>query len=211
MKFKASLDRGAVFYLTVAMNKQNDQYFKTKQKHKTNFKKYGWILWIGLLLIFLFKVYKEIKTQLKDNGLVVYVKSEEKACMIESEFKFGQIDYSDSPVAIKDKIGHPDSIKIDPDFNSEIWYYKDLDIGIINEHIYYMWCKDSVISTPHGLRIGLTKIEINKLLFGSTAGIYKIVPDAKETQIVNCETEYYMILHFDSNRLEKLEMGIDLP
>lgn len=67
------------------------------------------------------------------------------------------------------------------------------------------------MSTPSGLKIGLSKSEISKILYGQNSGIFKITPEATNVQIVNCDAEYYMVFDFEANKLVKLGMGIDLP
>lgn len=192
------------------MNNLNQRYFKTRETHKKNFKKSGWILWIGLLLIFGYYAYKQIKDQLTDSGVIVTLNDNE-SCMIESEFQLGEIHYLDTPQQIMEKIGKPYSIEEDSFTNANTWIYKDLEIRIMNNHINYISCKDSTISTPNGLRVGLMKCEVDRILFGKKAGVYKIVPGTKEIQIVNCATEFYMIIKFDSNKIAELCMGLDVP
>ena len=47
------------------MNQLNKQYFHTRRVHKKNFKWYGWFIWIGILLIIVVSVYREIQSQLE--------------------------------------------------------------------------------------------------------------------------------------------------
>ncbi len=143
-------------------------------------------------------------------GLVIQTDS--TSCLPASEFGLDIINFSFTPDSIRENIGDPDSISTEPDFNSETWHYKHFDISIVNnDHIYYMLSKDSIASTPSGLKIGLSKTEISKILFGQNSGFFKITQEATNVQIVNCDTEYYMVLDFESNTLVKLGMGIDLP
>ncbi len=134
-----------------------------------------------------------------------------KNCLLENEFKFGQIDYNFNYDSIINKIGKPDSIQVDEALNSEILYYQDLNIGMTNNHIYYMWIKSSELSTSSGIKLGLDKNTINEKLQNNYSGKLEIDSEAKNVQIVNCKTEYYLVMDFESNILVKLEMGIDLP
>jgi len=164
------------------------------------------ILVIGLLLFSC----NYTKDKIVNRGLVIQTDS--TSCLPSSEFGFDDIKFSFTPDSIRKKIGEPDSISTEPDFNSETWHYKHFDISIVNnDHIYYMLSKDTIASTPSGLKIGLSKTEISKILFGKNSGIFKITPEATNVQIVNCDTEYYMVFDFEANKLIKLGMGIDLP
>ncbi len=150
------------------------------------------------------------RNKIINRGLVIQTDS--TSCIPASEFGLDNIKFSFTPDSIREKIGEPDSISIQPDFNSETWHYKHFDISIVNnDHIYYMLSKDTIASTPSGLKIGLSKTEISKILFGQNSGIFKITPEATNVQIVNCDTEYYMVFDFEANKLVKLGMGIDLP
>lgn len=148
------------------MNKLNRQFFKTKEIHKKNYNKYGWVLWILVVLILIFWLWWEIKSQMNENILAVFDEEKNQICLIESEFKIGLIDYLDSSDSIRIKIGEPDSIQEDSGMNSEIWYYDEIEIGLVNDYIYYIWCKDINIMTPNGIKIGLEKDEVSRILFG---------------------------------------------
>ncbi|MBI9033676.1 MAG: hypothetical protein JEZ03_04300 [Bacteroidales bacterium] len=137
--------------------------------------------------------------------------ADSSSCMPDSEFQLGSVKLSYHIDSIKQKLGEPDSITNEIDTQSEIWHYKQIDIGLINNHIYYMGSKDTITSTPSGIKIGLTKAEVSKILIGQNSDIFNITPEATNVQIVNCDTEYYMIFDFVSTELVKLEMGIDLP
>lgn len=164
------------------------------------------ILIVGLLLFSC----NYTKDKIINRGLVIQTDS--TSCLPSSEFGLDNIKFSFTPDSIREKIGEPDSISNQPDFNSETWHYKHFDISIVNnDHIYYISSKDTIASTPSGLKIGLTKTEISKILFGKNSGIFKITPEATNVQIVNCDTEYYMVFDFEANKLIKLGMGIDLP
>ena len=193
------------------MNNLNDQYFKTKKIHKKGFKKWGWILWISLFLLFLTYVYQDIQGQLKSKGIVQYFENTKEVCLPASEFKFGEISLSDNLQTIKNKLGIPDSIEQDTLLNTETWFYKNQNIDITNNHIYNMECKNKDISTPSGIRLGITKNRFNKILWGKNSEKYGLTNGINSFQIVNCKTEYYVVCEFTSDRLTKLEMGIDLP
>jgi hypothetical protein len=149
------------------------------------------------------------KDKIINRGLLIQTDS--TSCLPSSEFRLDNIKFSFTPDSIREKIGEPDSISIEPDFNSETLHYEHLDISIANNEIYYILSKDTIASTPSGLKIGLSKSEISKILFGENSGIFKIKPEATNVQFVNCDIEYYMLLDFESNKLIKLGMGIDLP
>jgi hypothetical protein len=193
------------------MDDINTRYLRTKEARRKGFKKILWILWIGLLLIFVLWVENEIKSQLNDKGLIRFNKENYRICLEESEFKYGLIDYSDNKDSLLQKIGIPDTIEVNEDLHSEIWQYGFMDIGLSNNHIYYMWCKDSSLMTPSGIKIGLSKNDISKILFGSHYPEHTLDPDDKNIQIVNCRTEYFLVMDFRNNILINLEMGIDLP
>lgn len=53
----------------ISMNTLNKQYFETKEIHKRNFKKSGWILWIVLFLVIAFSVYRELDSQIKQSKI----------------------------------------------------------------------------------------------------------------------------------------------
>ena len=192
------------------MNNLNQQYFKTKETHKKNFNKYGWVLWIGLFLVFGYYTYKQIKVQFLSSGVLIKT-TDKESCMIESEFQLGKIHYLDSTQQIIEKIGDPDFIEIDSIVNAHTWFYKEFEITIIQNHINFITSKDSSIATPHGIRIGLMKWEVDSILFGNKARVNKIIPGTKEIQFVNCVTEFYMVMGFEGNKLKELGMGLDVP
>lgn len=144
-----------------------------------------------------------------NRGLVIQTDS--TSCIPDSEFGLDEIKFSFTPDSVREKIGEPDSITNEIDYNSATWHYRNFDVSFSNNHIYYIQSKDTIASTPSGLKIGLSKSEISQILFGENSGIFKITPEATNVQIVNCDTEYHMVLDFESNELIKLGMGIDLP
>lgn len=135
--------------------------------------------------------------------------NEDSYCLVESEYKFGDINYDDSPEQIEKVIGKPDSIvnNLIPSF--ELWYYKDLIIGVTNKHPFYFRARSSEIKTPSGICLGRKRKEIEKIIVGNRRNIKFSKKD--KVQIVNCATEYYLIMEFESDILTKFEMGIDLP
>lgn len=46
------------------MNKQNQQYFETREKHKKSFHKKAWVIWLIILVIGIVWIYKEISFQI---------------------------------------------------------------------------------------------------------------------------------------------------
>lgn len=147
--------------------------------------------------------------KITNHGLVIQTDS--TSCLPDSEFGLGEIKFSFTPDSIREKVGEPDSISTEIDFNSETWHYEHYEISIVNNHIYYMLSKNTITSTPSGLKIGLTKSEVSQILFGQNPGLFKISPETTNVQIVNCDIEYFMVLDFESNKLINLGMGIDLP
>lgn len=192
------------------MTKLNRQYFKTRETHKRKFKKPWWLLWLTLLLIFVFYVYQVIQNQVHYPG-VVTVLDNSQICIPTSEFKIGLASYNDNKTQIEQNLFKPNRILTDSSLNTETWIYKDLKLEWSNGHIYYMSARNSNVATPSGIKLGLNKRLVGKILFGYKSENAKIPDKLNSLQIVNCDTELYLNLEFESDTLKTLEIGIDLP
>lgn len=189
------------------MSSLNEQYFKTRETHEKNFKKPWWILWLLVLFIFIGYVLKEINQQVEFPGVATSLLNGEY-CIQTEELKLGTISIDCELAGLPKPIS-----KIHDQYsNSTVWKYNDMQIETVNDdHIYYLKALSENVSTPSGLKIGLSKAMTAKILFGQKASHREIGNQLNVFQIVNCETERYLIIEFESDKISKLEIGLDLP
>ena len=188
------------------MKSLNEQYFKTQENHKNGFKKSWWILWIGLLFGFIVYVYLEVNAQMEYPGILENIDST-NYCIDSGEFKLGNISYDGST----GELDKPIQIKMDSLLNTKTWIYDDVQVETVANHIYYLKALNNKLSTPSGLTIGQTKTKVAQILFGQKSDFKSIAKQLKNMQLVNCESEKYLIIEFQADTISKLEMGIDLP
>lgn len=134
-------------------------------------------------------------------------------CLLNSEFRFGEICYQDSISKIIKILGEPLETNKNIDLNLETWRYKSLQIDFHNDLVWSVKALTKKYSTPSGFRIGMSKSEIIRTL-GSDLNEeeFNISENKLEVQIVNCEIGNYMIFIFDSNDiLIGLEFDNDIP
>jgi len=130
-------------------------------------------------------------------------------CIDSLEFKIGNFFYGMTPTHLLQIMGKPDSIIKDKYLDAEEWVYPNINFGISNNsHIYFISTESEKYSTPSGIKIGLSISEISKILNKELKDLIR----NGEVQFVNCNYEVYFIFNFNkSNKLERLEIGIDLP
>ena len=139
-------------------------------------------------------------------------------CIPTESFAISGLTHGDPAQMVIQKLGNP--IKKDPwgekidgefkaIYNTETWIYRNIKIDITNGHILSISTISSECSTPNGIRPGLTKLDVLRIL---KMPLDAAVKKEKEIQIANCGPEAYLVLIFnDQNILERLELGIDLP
>ncbi len=194
------------------MSNLNKQYFKTKKTHRKGFNLKGWFLWIAVFMVFIFFVLWYVQSQLFVRKISIPITEITwKNCLLDDEFQLGQIKYTFNQNSVLTKLGKPDSVLVESGYNSDTWYYPDIEIGISNNHIYFLQAKNEVLSTPSGIRIGMAKEDVFEKLRNNYSGKLEIDINEDHVQIVNCSTECYLIMDFKSNRLSNLSIGIDLP
>lgn len=192
------------------MSKLNEQYFKSRETHKKGFNKKWWILWVVILIIFLVRVGFEIASQIDDIGVVIYDKEHEIYCIIDSEFQLNEIVYSDNKERVESLLGKPSESYFEAVVHSETWLYKDISVSFVNDRVYEISTSSENYSTPSGLKVGIHRNEVSKILFSQTGKQLKT--DVKEIQIVGCKNGAYLVMQFDSSYTVKhLELTIDLP
>ncbi|MFB6344125.1 hypothetical protein ACE1ET_20570 [Saccharicrinis sp. FJH62] len=188
------------------MNRLNEQYFKTKEIHKKNFKKQWWILWIVLLTAFFLYIYSEINTQIKYPGILIIAENNQ-VCIPTDELKVGNILYETQ----LDQLQSPDSTQMDSILNVRSWFYPNILIETVNDHIINIKALNNKVSTPSGLTIGQTKTKVSQILYGQKSDFKSKAKYLENIQFVNCETERYLALEFQADTLSNLQIGIDLP
>ena len=188
------------------MNSLNEQYFKTKENHLKGFKKSWWFLWISILLGFIIYVYLEVNAQMKYPGILKNIDGA-NYCIDSNEFKIGNFSF-DSEIGGLEK---PVQIKTDSLSNIKSWFYNDIQVETVNDHIYYLKALNNKLSTPSGLTIGQTKTKVAQILFGQKSNYKSLAKQLKNMQLVNCESERHLIIEFQADTLSKLKMGVDLP
>ena len=139
-----------------------------------------------------------------DKGIIETVNSE--SCLPDTEFNVSGITNQSTREFVMDLKGKPKSTKYDEDLRLETLIYADMTLEISNNYVLYLSTESRENSTPNGIRPGLSKSGVFEIL-----GLKISDGKRKEYQILNCNTESYMVLRFNEEKLTYLGMGIDLP
>lgn len=190
------------------LKRLNDQYFKSRENHRHSFDKRGLILWIFLLVVFVAFVILNVGQQLISQETIPQ-NGDTTFCLPPSEFALGPVAYQDTEQIIYQKMKEPVRIIENPDLNYHQLIYDDLEISITGDHIFYLKAMSHKMATPSGIRLGMSKKVVLQKLHNKIGGDITSFND--EIQVVNCETEMFLVLEFTAGKLETLEMGIDLP
>ncbi len=144
---------------------------------------------------------------------ILIIDENDNYCLPNSEFRVGEICYQDSISKIKEILGEPYETDEYLDLNLKTWKYKDFVIEFHNNLVWSVKFLNEKHTTPSGLKLGLSKSDVNKKLgYDFDKDQMIISKDKTEIQIINCEFGNYMIFSFDSkDKLIGLEFNNDIP
>ncbi len=159
-----------------------------------------WVIIVLIIFVFNIQGQTDIKSEI--------LNSPSDKCIDSLEFKIGNFYYGMAPKQVLKMIGYPDSIINEIDYNSETWIYSDIMFGISGDHVYSISTDSEKYETPSGIKIGMGISDLSKVL---NIDLNELI-DKNAIQIVNCDYEVYFIFEFnESRKLNKIEIGIDLP